>query len=89
MSLVSLTPQQRVDVTKVLDEISNAMTRSEAEREYIREAVKEASDKYQIPKKVFRNLATIHHKQNVVEFASHNEEVVDTYALLTGKQPTP
>jgi hypothetical protein len=53
----ALTPEQKKDLQGAIQEISNSMIRTEAERDLIREIVKEQSDTLQIPKKVISKIA--------------------------------
>lgn len=68
---------------KILDEISNSMTRAEAERTYIAEAIAEAADNFQIDKKVLRKLAKTYHKQNYNEEVSTMETFTELYETVT------
>ena len=68
----ALTPEQKKDLQGAIQEISNSMIRTEAERDLIREIVKEQSDTLQIPKKVISKIAKTYHKQNLAqEVADH------------------
>jgi hypothetical protein len=62
-----------------LDEISNAYTRIEAERDFIKEAVIALEDDVGIPKKYLSKMARIYHKNNVNEVVA---EIEDIEALL-------
>lgn len=69
-------------VLGVLKEISNAMTRIEAERDYIKEAVKAAADEHQLDKKILRKMASVYHKQNFEEVQGENEEFSELYETI-------
>ena len=70
----ALTPEQKKELQGAIQEISNSMLRSEAERDLVKEIVKEQSDKLQIPKKVISKIAKTFHKQNLAQaVAEHNE----------------
>ena len=62
-----------------MDEISNAYTRIEAERDFIKEAVIALEDDVGIPKKYLSKMARIYHKNNVNEVVA---EIEDIEALL-------
>ena len=62
-----------------MDEISNAYTRIEAERDFIKEAVIALEDDVGIPKKYLSKMARIYHKYNVNEVVA---EIEDIEALL-------
>ena len=53
----ALTPEQKKTLQDAIQEISNSMIRTEAERDLIREIVKDQSDTLQIPKKVISKIA--------------------------------
>ena len=72
----------RVKLKKVLDDVSNMMTMIEAERTAINEAIKEASDKFQIDKKILRKIAKAHHKLNFNDEVAENEHFVEVYEEL-------
>lgn len=71
-------------VMGVLKEISNSMTRSEAERDYIKSAVDECAAKYQIEKKLLRKLATVYHKQNFNEERTSADDFATLYEDIVG-----
>jgi hypothetical protein len=62
-----------------MDEISNAYTRIEAERDFIKEAIIALEDDVGIPKKYLSKMARIYHKNNVNEVVA---EIEDIEALL-------
>lgn len=76
----------RVKLKKVLDDISNMMTMIASERTAINEAIKEASDNFQIDKKILRKIAKVHHRQNFNDEVAENEHFVEVYEQLLTKQ---
>ena len=62
-----------------MDEISNAYTRIEAEKDFIKEAIISLEDDVGIPKKYLSKMARIYHKNNVSEVVA---EIEDIEALL-------
>jgi hypothetical protein len=81
-----MTVTSPVDKKKILDavrEISNSMTRIEAERDLIKETVKEVSDSFQIPRKVVNKIAKTYHKQNLTQEVQEHEEFVELYDSVT------
>jgi len=74
-----------VDKKKVLDvlkEISNSMTRAEAERDFQKEAIKAASDEHQIDKKTLRKMARVYHRQNFSQEVQQHEEFEQLYETI-------
>lgn len=78
-------PEDRKQILQVLQEISNSMTRAEAERDYIKEAVKDVCTKYELPKKEFRKMARVYHKQNFTEEVQSADTFQTMYETLTGQ----
>ena len=64
---------------KAIQEISNSMTRMDAERDLIKEIIKDAHDEHGIDKKVLRKLARAFHKQNFSEEVATQEEFETLY----------
>ena len=81
----ALTPEQKKDLQGAIQEISNSMIRTEAERDLIREIVKEQSDTLQIPKKVISKIAKTYHKQNLAQEVADHEDFVELYEKSTAK----
>ena len=81
----ALTPDQQKDLQGAIQEISNSMIRTEAERDLIREIVKEQSDTLQIPKKVISKIAKTYHKQNLAQEVADHEDFVELYEKITAK----
>lgn len=75
-------PIDRAKIKKMLGEISNSMTRMQAERDYIKEAIKEMSDEFQLPKRTLNRMAKVYHKQNFNEEVASHEEFEDLYETI-------
>lgn len=82
---MNLTPEQKNDLHKAIREISDSMTRTEAERDLIKEIVKDQSDQLQIPKKVISKIAKTFHRQNLAQEVADHEEFVELYEKVTSK----
>jgi Zn-dependent M32 family carboxypeptidase len=80
---MNLTPEQKKELQKAVQEISNSMTRMEAERDLIREIVKDQSQNLQIPKKIVSKIAKTYHKQNLAQEVADHEEFVELYESVT------
>ena len=76
-------PTDRKKVRDAINEISNSLTRIEAERDLIKEIVKEVSDTHQIPRKIVRKMAKTYHSQNLTQEVQEHEEFVDLYESVT------
>jgi uncharacterized FlaG/YvyC family protein len=67
-------PSDRQKIKKMLGEISDSMTRISAERDLIKETIKEMSDEFKLPKRTLNKMAKVYYKQNFhVEQADHEE----------------
>ena len=73
------TDDDRKKFFNAIKEISASMTRTEAERDLIKEIVKDQSETHQIPKKVINKIARTYHKQNLTEVEADHEEFVELY----------
>jgi len=75
-------PIDRQKIKKMLAEISSSMTRIEAERDLIRETIKEMSDQFQLPKKTLNRMAKVYHKQNYTQEVADHEEFETLYETI-------
>jgi ssDNA-specific exonuclease RecJ len=75
-------PIDRQKIKKMLAEISSSMTRIEAERDLIRETIKEMSDQFQLPKKTLNRMAKVYHKQNYTQEVADHEEFESLYETI-------
>jgi vacuolar-type H+-ATPase catalytic subunit A/Vma1 len=78
-----LTPEQKKDLQNAIREISNSMTRTEAERDLIKDIVKAQSDNLQIPKKIISKIAKTFHKQSLHQEVADHEDFVELYEKVT------
>jgi hypothetical protein len=72
----------RVDKAKVLgclQEISNSLTRIEAERDLIKEVLQKMQEEHEIPKKLSRKLAKVYHRRNFEEEVAEQNDFVEIY----------
>lgn len=63
----------------VLDELSNSMTRMDAERDFIKETIEAASKDFNMNKKIIRKMARVYHKNNYTDEVIEMEEFQQTY----------
>ncbi len=72
----------KVDKAKVLgclQEISNSLTRIEAERDLIKEILQKMQDECEISKKLGRKLARVYHKRNYEEEVAEQSDFQTIY----------
>jgi hypothetical protein len=80
---MNLSAEQKKELQGAVREISASMTRTEAERDLIREIVKDQSAKHSIPKKIINKIAKTYHKQNLTQEIDDHEEFVELYDSIT------
>lgn len=83
MAITISNPADRKKIKEAIQEISNSMLRMEAERDLIKEIVKEVSAEHQIPKKILAKIAKTFHKQNLTQEVADHEDFVDLYDTVT------
>jgi len=69
----------KVKVLGCLQEISNSLTRVEAERDLIKEILQKMQDECEIPKKLGRKLARTYHKRNYEEEIAEQSDFQTIY----------
>ena len=79
-------PADRKKFKDAIQEISNSMTRKEAESDLIREVVKELNAEFQLPKKIINKIAKTYHKQNFTQELQDHEDFETLYEEVTGVQ---
>ena len=84
MSLPS-DPAARKAIKKCMDELSASMARIDGERDFIKEAIVNICEEYEMSKKTFRKLAKVYHKQNFSKEVAEHEEFETMYEQLTGE----
>ncbi|MGA1712061.1 MAG: hypothetical protein ACO4CS_12325 [bacterium] len=77
-------PADRKAIRDALSEISGSMTRIEAERDFIKEAIANTCENFQLNKKTFRRMAKVFHKQNFTQEQQDHEEFENLYETITG-----
>ena len=81
MSQIS-SPADRDKIKKMLAEISGSMTRMEAERDLVRETIKDMSKQFNLPVKTLNRMAKIYHKQNYNQEVAEHEEFEELYETI-------
>jgi len=83
MAITISSPEDRKKIFDAVQEIGNSLTRMEAERDLIKEIIKEVSDNHQIPRKIVSKIAKTFHKQNLTQEVADHEDFVDLYETVT------
>jgi hypothetical protein len=79
-------PEDRKKLLGAVKEISNSMTRADAERDFQKDAITAIADKLDLEKKYVRKLAVIFHKQNYNEVQQEREELEVLYEAMTQQE---
>lgn len=77
-------PNDKKKLQDAITEISNSMTRIDAERDFQRDAIIKVADDTGVDKKYVKQLATMYHKQTFVQVQTEREEVESLYEDLFG-----
>jgi hypothetical protein len=79
-------PVARKKIRDALQEISNSMTRIEAERDLVKEIISAVSEEHKIKKKAISKMARIYHKQNFDQEVKEFQDLEALYDDVTGRK---
>lgn len=79
-------PVDRKKIKDALQEISDSMTRMEAERDLIKDIVNDINDNFKLPKKYVNKMARIYHKQNFAKEQQETDELETLYLTIVDSQ---
>jgi hypothetical protein len=82
MNKILTNPADKKAIREALREVSGSLTRIEGERSLISETIKNVAEKYEIPKKTFRRMAKVYHKQNFNEELENHQEFENLYETV-------
>ena len=77
-------PKDKEKLTAAIKEISNSMTRIDAERDFQKDAIEKVADDTGVDKKFVKKLATIYHRQTFTQVQTEQEELQGLYEDLFG-----
>lgn len=78
MTTSIIMPSSEADKQKIknaMKEISGSYTRTEAERDFVKDALQDLEDAVGVPKKYLRKMSRIYHKQNLAEVKGEMEDL--------------
>jgi hypothetical protein len=81
MSVIS-SPEDKKRIANAIKELSDSMTRIDAEKDLIRDIIQVTHENHGIDKKHLRKLATIYHKANINEVRTEHDEIETLYEEL-------
>lgn len=76
---MTVTSGDKPKILSCLQEISNSLTRVEAERDLIKEILERMQDEFELPKKMSRKLAKVYHKRNFEEEVAEQSDFQEVY----------
>jgi hypothetical protein len=83
MAVPNFTKVQLVAIKSCLQEISNSLTRMEAERDNIREIVNRCATEFELNKRLTRKAAKAFHLRNIEEENAAQQDLNDLYNVVT------
>ena len=75
-------PADRDKLLKVIKECSDSMTRISAEKDLIKESVKEICEQLELPKRLVNRMIKVYHKQNYDEEVTVHEQFETLYETV-------
>mgnify|MGYP000894873908 CR=1 FL=1 len=75
-------PHALSEIRNCIKEISNAMSRAEGEKDYIKSAIEDICEKYDLPKGEISALANAYHKDNRGEIVAKAQTLDENYDKL-------
>jgi predicted translin family RNA/ssDNA-binding protein len=80
-------PKDREALLNGIKEMSNSMTRVDAEKDFQKDVIDKLNDELDLDKKYIRKLAAIYHKQNYTTVQQEYDEVQALYEAITSSNP--
>jgi len=82
----TLSPDDQKRIVGAIKELSDSMTRIDAEKELIKDIIQVTFENHGVEKKHIRKLATIYHKANIDEVRTEFDDVETLYETLFNKE---
>lgn len=79
-------PTDRKKIKDALREISDSLTRIDAEKDLVKTIVNDIADSFQIPKKMVNMMAKIYHKQSFSQTQQESEDLEALYVSICESQ---
>lgn len=80
--MITLTPDDKKRIGNAIKEMSDSMTRMDAEKDLIKDIVQVTFENHGVDKKHLRKLANIYHKSNMAEVRTENDDIDTLYEEL-------
>jgi len=75
-------PADRKKLKDAIQEISNSMTRADAEKDFQKEAINNICEDIQIDKKYVKKLATIYHRNTITQVKTETSDIEALYTEI-------
>jgi len=85
MNIENLDEVGKKALRDLVGELSASMTRVEGERDLQREAITDFSEKFEVDKKILKQVARIYHKQNFHAVSTEHHVLHTCYEQLFGE----
>lgn len=72
-------PADRKKIKDAMEEVSNSMTRIDAEKDLMKQIISDLHDNFKISKKILNKMARTYHKQNFLNEQQNHEEFETLY----------
>lgn len=81
------TTAEKQKLKEMIGEITKCMLRIDAEREAMKEIIKDAADRYSLNKKMVRRIASTMYRSDYADVQAEHEEFEDLYeSIVEGKK---
>jgi hypothetical protein len=82
LTINQLSDPDKQKLLKVIRDCSDSMTRMDAEKDLVREAIAETAKNMQLPKRLVARLVKVYHKQNYDEEVAVHEQFETLYETV-------
>lgn len=82
LTINQLAEPDKEKLFKIIRDCSDSMTRQDAERDFVREAIADTAKNMQLPKKLVARLVKVYHKQNFDEEVAVHEQFENLYETV-------
>jgi hypothetical protein len=84
--VIPTNPTERAAIKSSMKEISDVMTMIEAKRQFISDEIKALSEKYKLPAKFLRKMASAYHRQTFQKEKQEMEDFEILYESIIGDE---
>jgi len=77
--MIPSSKEDRKKIKSAMKDVSNAMTKIEAQQEYIKDVCVRMDEEFDLPKAKFKKVATMYHKGNMDIVKEEQSEIEDLY----------